>query len=399
MHVRIDQARHEDASRAIEDVHLFVDRQRTWRKPGDYAIGHQEIMTLQQRLGIAVKDARIAEKNRHVGSLSQSRYCVNRVTRQAWLDATGPTRNALRYRLTQNQFRKGHRPSRTAEYMALFRAVETAADPRRRLFEDPYAAALLTGRLKALAGFAGLPVAGRLANWFLDLGWPCTRSSAVVRTRLIDDLLRQAIRGGARQALLLGAGFDSRPYRLEELRGVPLFEVDHPSTQTAKRQRLQVRLGRLPANVRFVPVDFEKDDLEATLLAAGFDTGAPTVAVWEGVVSYLTPAAVDQNFCMLARMLAQGSELIFSYVHRGALDGSVAFREARRWKSSVRSTGEPFIFGFDPAELADYLRPRGFALVRDVSTAEAAKLYCEPLHRSEPGSELYRIAAARRAAL
>jgi O-methyltransferase involved in polyketide biosynthesis len=55
---------------------------------------------------------------------------------------------------------------------------------------------------------------------------------------------------------------------------------------------------------------------------------------------------------MLARILANGahrSQLIFSYVHQGALDGSVAFREARRWKSSVQSTGEPFIFGFDPA--------------------------------------------------
>jgi O-methyltransferase involved in polyketide biosynthesis len=65
----------------------------------------------------------------------------------------------------------------------------------------------------------------------------------------------------------------------------------------------------------------------------------------------------------------------------------------------VRSSGEPFIFGFDPAGLADYLRPRGFALVSDVSTAEAAKSYCEPLHRNEPGSELYRIAAAQRAAV
>jgi methyltransferase (TIGR00027 family) len=291
------------------------------------------------------------------------------------------------------------RPSRTAEYMALFRAVETAERADRRLFEDPYAAALLTGRLKALATWACFPAAGRLATWFLDTGWPRTRSSAVVRTRHIDDLARQAVRDGARQVLLLGAGFDSRPYRLEELRDVAVFEVDHPSTQRAKRERLEARLGRLPDNVRFVPVDFEKDDLEAALRHAGFDTGAATVAIWEGVVSYLTPAAVDQNFRMLARILAGRSQLVFSYVHQGALDGSVVFQEARRWKSSVRSSGEPFIFGFDPARLADYLRPRGFALESDVSTAEAAKIYCEPIRRREPGSELYRLAAARRRAV
>jgi methyltransferase (TIGR00027 family) len=283
--------------------------------------------------------------------------------------------------------------------MALFRAIETAEPARSRLFEDPYAAASLTGRLKALAEFARLPALGRLATWFLDIGWPRTRSSAVVRTRLIDDLVRQAIRGGAQQVMLLGAGFDSRPYRLEELRDVPLFEVDHPFTQQAKRQRLEARVGRLPGNVHFVPVDFEKDDLETMLLHAGFDPAVATVTVWEGVVSYLTPLAVDRNFRMLARILTPGSQLIFSYVHKGALDGSVAFPEARRWKSSVRSGGEPFIFGFDPAALADYLQPRGFALMSDVSTAQAAKPYCETLHRSEPGSELYRIAAARRAAI
>jgi methyltransferase (TIGR00027 family) len=296
---------------------------------------------------------------------------------------------------TGSRLRSGGRPSRTAEYMALFRAVETAEHPRRRLFEDPFAAGLLTGRLKALAAFARLPVVGRLAPHFLDLGWPRTRSSAVVRTRLIDDIVRQAVHGGARQVLLLGAGFDSRPYRLEQLRDFQVFEVDHPSTQKAKRQRLDARLGRLARNIHFVPVDFEKDGLETTRLHAGFDTAVAAVAVWEGVVSCLTPAAADRNF----RMLALESQLIFTYGRRGALDGSVAFREARRWQSSLRSTGEPFIFGFDPSGLAAYLRPRGFALVRDVSTAEAAKSYSDTLRRNEPGSELYRIATARRAAI
>jgi methyltransferase (TIGR00027 family) len=268
---------------------------------------------------------------------------------------------------TANRFRTGQRPSRTAEYMALFRAVETAERADRRLFDDPYAAALLTGRLKALAGFARLPVAGRLATRFLDIGWPRTRSSAVVRTRLIDDLVRQAIGDGARQLLLLGAGFDSRPYRLEDAGGIAVFEVDHPATQNAKRARLEARLGEMPCNVQFVPADFEKDDLESALAQAGFETSMPAVAVWEGVVSYLTPAAVDQNFRMLARILAPRSRLIFSYVHQGALDGSVKFPEARRWKSSVGSTGEPFIFGFDPAQSGKYLGTRGFALMSDVS--------------------------------
>ena len=180
--------------------------------------------------------------------------------------------------------------------MALFRAVESAGPSRRRLFEDPYAAALLAGPLKAFAGFARLPILGRLAPWFLDLGWPHTRSSGVVRTRLIDDLVRQAIHAGTPQLVLLGAGFDSRPYRLEEAREVAVCEVDHPATQRAKRDRLTARLGRLPERVRFVPVDFEKDDLYNALIAAGFDKNASGLVVWESVVSYLPPPAVAREF-------------------------------------------------------------------------------------------------------
>jgi len=159
---------------------------------------------------------------------------------------------------------------------------------------------------------------------------------------------------------------------------------------------LTARLGRLPANVRFVPVDFEKDDLERALSQAGFQTGAAAAAVWEGVVSYLTPQAVDQNFRMLARILAPRSRLIFTYVHRGALDGSAPFPEARRWRASVGSSGEPFLFGFDPAELAEYLGARGFALLQDASTTEAVALYNGALRRKERGSELYRVAVAER---
>ena len=276
--------------------------------------------------------------------------------------------------------------------MALFRAVETAGPRGLRLFDDPYAVSLLSGRLRALAQFSTWPLVGRLVPWLLDVGWPRTRSSGVVRTRLIDDLAREAIRDGARQLLLLGAGFDSRPYRLPEADSIAVFEVDHPATQQAKRERLQ----HLPANVHFVPVDFEKHDLEQALHSSGFNPECVSIAIWEGVISYLTPAAVDRNFDVLRRLLAPHSRLVFSYVHRGALDGSVTFAEARRWKWWVGRSGEPFIFGFDPAELPNYLRAYGFELRSDVSTAEAARAYCEPLARREPGSELYRIALAGR---
>jgi methyltransferase (TIGR00027 family) len=286
--------------------------------------------------------------------------------------------------------------SKTAEYMAFFRALETQVRRDRRLFDDPYALALLSGRLRAFAQMSSFPILGSLVHFILELGWPYTRSSGVVRTRAIDDMVRQAIGGGARQLVLLGAGFDSRGLRLEETKTMTVFEVDHPATQTEKKRRLQACIGRLPSNIRYVAVDFEKDNLERKLIESGFEPGTPVVVVWEGVISYLTESAVQGTFTRLARLLAPSSSLIFTYMHKGVLDGSRIFPGARRWRSWVSYSGEPFIFGFDPDTLPNALKPYGFLLQSDRSTEEIAQEHGPALGRSEPGSPAYRVAVATR---
>jgi len=281
--------------------------------------------------------------------------------------------------------------------MALFRALETCRPARNRLFTDPYAAALLSGWLARVARLAAVPLVGRAVPWLVDQGWPLTRSSGVVRTRLIDDAITDALEPGAAQVVLLGAGLDSRPYRLLNGSPVRVFEVDHPATQAAKCARLMEVLGALPRNVRYLPVDFERDDLQAALERSAYDAALRSIVVWEGVVSYLSAESVDHNFRVLARLTSPGSRLIFTYVHRGALDGSAHFAEAARWRGWVRFSGEPFTFGFEPTELPAYLAERGFALASDITTAVAAERYCPPLGRVEPGSNLYRVAIAERA--
>ena len=280
--------------------------------------------------------------------------------------------------------------------MAFFRALETQEHPARRLFEDPYAFPLLSGPLRTFARLARFPVMGKLVHAILERGWPYTRSSGVLRTRAIDDLVGEAIRSGACQLVLLGAGFDTRGCRLQEAREIVVFEVDHPATQQVKQDRFHACIGRLPSNIRYVAVDFERDDLETKLIEAGYDPERPAVAVWEGVISYLTESAVRGTFTLLARLLAPSSCLIFTYMHKGALDGSRVFPGARRWRSWVSFSGEPFISGFDPDTLPQMLKPLRFLLRSDASTEEIARHYCPPLHRKEPGSQAYRVATATR---
>ena len=286
--------------------------------------------------------------------------------------------------------------SQTAQYMAFCRALETQEQPARRLFDDPYAFALLSGSYRMFVRLAHLPVFGKLVYAILDLGWPYTRSSGVVRTRAIDDLVRDAVRSGARQLVLLGAGFDSRGCRLDEAGEVAVFEVDHPATQRVKKERLHACMGKLPTNIRYVAIDFERDALEAGLVESGYNPAVQAVVVWEGVISYLTEPAVQSTLAVLTRLLAPSSLLIFTYTHKGALDGSKAFPGARRWRSWSSVSGEPFLFGLNPDTLAEVLKPHLFLLQSDASTEEIARRYCSPLGRREPGNRAYRVATARR---
>ena len=108
--------------------------------------------------------------------------------------------------------------SQTAEYVALFRALETAKPSSERLFSDPLAVAFLRPSLRAAVALARLPAVGRLVPALIDRRWPGPRASAVARTRVIDDVVQQAVGRGLDQLVLLGAGYDSRPYRLPGVR-------------------------------------------------------------------------------------------------------------------------------------------------------------------------------------
>src|SRR5436309_1029365 len=171
-------------------------------------------------------------------------------------------------------------PSRTAAYMALFRAIESTRPADRRLFADPLAAAFLNRRLRIAAFVARLPGIGEVVPRYIDRHWPGPRPSGVVRTRVIDDAVRDAVAAGCSQLVLLGAGYDTRPYRLPELADIETFEIDHPVTQAVKRAVLARLLPTLSPRVHFAAVDFEHDSLEAALEVVSLREGTQTCVVW-----------------------------------------------------------------------------------------------------------------------
>lgn len=194
------------------------------------------------------------------------------------------------------------------------------------------------------------------------------------------------------QACLLGAGFDTRAYRLPSLRRVRVFEVDHPETQARKRARLE-RAGAGAGDVRFVPLDFQTGSLDAALVGAGFDRGVPTLFLWEGVTNYLSETAVDATvrWCATA---ARGSHLVFTYIDRHVLSAPGDYHRADRVLATVRRLGEEFTFGISPADLGRYLADRGLSLVTDIGAADYRRRYYGVSADTMRGHEFYRTAHA-----
>jgi methyltransferase (TIGR00027 family) len=286
--------------------------------------------------------------------------------------------------------RKG-RASRTAQQNALFRALEARRRPQHRVADDRLARSFLPLEFRLLDEAARLPVARRLIEAFIDKRWPGPRPGLVVRTRLIDDLVAKSATQ-TEQVLFLGAGFDTRPYRLNVLENAKVYEVDHPDTQSKKRSRLISALGSVPERITFVPVDFGRDQLVPALAAAGFRSGQRSLVVWEGVTNYLSAEAVDATFRALAPLLAPTSPLVVTYIDRRMLEGSVDFVGAHRSAEHVRSVGEPYTFGFHPDELRSYLAERGFALELDEAVPDAAPRYGVQIS----GYAYYHVAVARK---
>ncbi len=141
-----------------------------------------------------------------------------------------------------------------------------------------------------------------------------------VRTRFIDEALERAISGGATQVAILGAGFDSHAYRCQDLLAhVRVFEVDRPATQALKRQRVIEVLGGPPANLTYVAIDFEHDDLAAVLARHGYDQAQRTFFILEGVTMYVPEEALRGTLRFVAAH-PPGSGIVFDFVYRAMVD-------------------------------------------------------------------------------
>lgn len=269
-------------------------------------------------------------------------------------------------------------------------------------FSDPVAVRLLRDGERTTVDDvrAGTPPQG----WQARVAYECVRACVEVvvpRTVAIDDALRARAAG---QLVILGAGLDTRAWRLSELARTDVWEVDHPASQDDKRARLTQRgpeeIPRPDAepravarSVRFTPVDFAVADLGAALDAAGHDPTAPTTWLWEGVVPYLTREQVRATVAALATRSASGSTLIVNYQAPSAK--AAAGRLLTRLLGSSLTSGEPWLSLWRPERMAALLAEHDLRVVADDTLLAFAQGLGGPV-RGQSSLRSGRVAVAQR---
>ena len=271
---------------------------------------------------------------------------------------------------------KATRSSATAEQMALSRAIETRKPAAERICCDPLAERFLRTKYRMLLwGRPFRDVVERL----VEQRFAGHQYYVVARTRYFDDILQQRLARGAEQLVILGAGYDSRPYRFaDRLGGVQVFEVDHPATSTVKQAKVGALFGEIPANVAYVAVDFTVDKLADKLLGCGYRTTRPTVFLWEGVTPYLDLQAVDEVLGFVMASAAAGSAIVFDYILRSVVEGTCGLRGAANEFAKMSRSSEPLTFGIDEGQAPEFLASRGFQNVVDVGAQELISRYFDP---------------------
>jgi methyltransferase (TIGR00027 family) len=252
-------------------------------------------------------------------------------------------------------------PSRTAEAVCWMRATDQRRRPVDRIVDDPYAKLFLGPMLRAaLATWEASGQIGDLAERFA----PSLVTFVLCRHRYIDDRLRRALARAVEQVVILGAGYDMRAYRFaDDLKGRPVFEVDHPATSRRKARILAAHARDLPAaDVRIVEVDFEKDSLRARLKESGFRTGVRNFFVWEGVAMYLGRDAVKSTLTELREISAAGSEIALDLWQ--IPEGSDLLSAAHRLSANaLRLVGEPVTFAIHPEDAGAFLNRLGYEVL------------------------------------
>jgi len=286
------------------------------------------------------------------------------------------------------------KPSSTAYGAAFLRAAENLLPQDKRLFEDPYSENILPPIYKFFVIIMRPP---RIRNFLMNMmekSSPGVIGGILCRTRYIDDVLNNAIKEGVGAVVNLGAGMDTRAFRIPGIGNMKYFELDLPELQIVKRSYIDKEIGELPSNVFLVPIDFNSQDIGEELKKAGYTLSSKTLFIWEGVTQYISKEAIDNTLKYVAQAHT-GSRVVFTYVLESFINGShIPDGLNSLYKFFLKKKKPLWFCGFEPAEMHEYLSKYSLSLIEDVGHEEFLERYIKPKGRDLAVMEIERTVLA-----
>ncbi len=223
--------------------------------------------------------------------------------------------------------------AKTGEGPIVMVAIEQHFPKDQRIIEDDLAYQILPFGMRAFVWMMRLNAAGDWMVRATEKSFPGLWGGMMCRKRYIDEELTASV-GLINAVVNLGAGFDTRVYRLPALVDTPAWEVDQPDNMEFKRIRLRKLFGEVPGCVKLVPIDFDHEELGTVLASHGYSPEKRTFFILEAVTQYLTESGIRATFDFLANA-ARGSRLAFTYVRKDFLDGQVMYGQESLYKRYV----------------------------------------------------------------
>jgi methyltransferase (TIGR00027 family) len=275
-------------------------------------------------------------------------------------------------------------PSKMAEVVALIRAGESEKPEDERICYDPYAICFASPEM--LEFMARDPEKYKAEREQMERNLPGYTNSVVARVRYFDDIIKLSAQKGLEQLVIMGAGYDTRAYRIEELEKVHVFEVDHPDTIEVKKDKIKEIFGIIPAHVTYVPADLEVEKLDLRLAESGYDKTKKTLFAMEGLIYYLPPEAVDELLSFIVHSSGEKSAVVFDY---GRVKPDNMAHKYNNGYKFAKKRGEPVKSSInEPIE--KFLSERGFYKIQNMESEDYKKAY---FHGKNANREVSNIAS------
>lgn len=209
--------------------------------------------------------------------------------------------------------------------------------------------------------------------------------SPLARSAFAEKSLERAVKIGARQYLIFGAGYDTFAYRQPSwANALEIFEIDHPATAYDKQMRLKNAKCVIPGNVHYIEADFTEDSWHEKLLNhKTFDCNKISCGTILGVAYYLSKQTFETLISVISSILPKGSSIIFDYPDENSYTEKAGQR-AKKQSMLAGAANEKMLASYSYIEIEKLLSAYDFLIYEHLNPQKMTEEYFESYNKANP---------------